>query len=417
MGKNYFGYRFRAWDASEQKMYYPDELEQLEGIWYEENPDGTFVHRSSSKKLHRKWSDGILRFALCNGDWENRRTFTVMLSTGDTDITGKEIWELDKVNGRGALNSLQDCTVKKYNFAFSAVGNGESPSATGLANGNAFQLIVDGNTLSEPDGRQEFETSSSGGCSVGGLATTSYSTVNYDQEITDLSPWYRWTFNSTLNDDGYGTSSTPRNGTGSGGISYTSGGGIIPNVSWECIDLTPNDEVRIADSPKINSGTGYTFVKRSISVWAEFDSVSGTTGNGRVIWEQGGGTNWWSIYVYDSDVYTCIGEGRNQKGHCSSSVSTSTLYLITATIDLSLSSNQMKLYINGSLADQATTSAGSSLASHSGNIAWGGPNSSPRNHLNQSITANVDARLADGCYWYEQVLTPTEISNIWSAGN
>ena len=242
-------------------------------------------------------------------------------------------------------------------------------------------------------------------------------TVDYIQEIADLSPWYRWTFNNTLNDDGYGTSSTPKNGTGSGGIVYTSGGGIIPSLSWESIDLTPDDEVRIADSPKINTGSGYTFVKRSISVWATFDSVSGTDGNGRVIWEQGGTGQWWSIYLHDSNLYTCIGESNSQKGHCSSPVSASTLYLITVTIDLSLSSNQMKLYINGSLVSEATTSAGSSLSSHGGNIAWGGPNSSPRNHLNESITANVDARLADGCYWYEEVLTPTEISNIWSAGN
>jgi len=249
------------------------------------------------------------------------------------------------------------------------------------------------------------------------LGTDREADLDYDQEIAYLSPWYRWTFNNTLDDDGYGTSSSPRNGTGSGSIAYTSDGGIIPSLSWESIDLNPNDEVRISDSPKINSGSGYTFEKRSISVWAEFDSVSGTDGNGRVIWEQGGGTQWWSIYIYDSNLYTCIGESSKEKGYCLSPVSTSTLYLITATIDLSLSSNQMKLYINGSLASQATTSAGSSLSDHGGNIAWGGPNSSPRNHLNQSITANVDARLADGCYWYEQVLTPTEISNIWSAGN
>lgn len=239
----------------------------------------------------------------------------------------------------------------------------------------------------------------------------------YNDEIAYLNPWYRWTFNNTLDDSGYGTSNTPRNGTGHGSIAYTSGGGIIPSMPWESIDLNPDDEVRISDSPNINTGTGYTFEKRSISVWAEFDSVSGTDGNGRIIWEQGGTGQWWSIYLHDSNLYTCIGESNNQKGYCSSPVSASTLYLITVTIDLSLESNQMKLYINGSLVSETTTSAGSSLSSHNGNIAWGGPNSSPRNHLNESITANVDARLADGCYWYERALTPREISNIWSTGN
>ena len=83
--------------------------------------------------------------------------------------------------------------------------------------------------------------------------------AGYNEEIAYLSPWYRWTFNNTLDDDGYGTSSTPRNGTGHGSIAYTSGGGIIPSMSWESIDLNPDDEVRIADSPKINSGSEYTF--------------------------------------------------------------------------------------------------------------------------------------------------------------
>ena len=298
---------------------------------------------------------------------------------------------------------------------------GFSESRTGASNGLAFGIAL--NVKQKTPIAAELFTSIYKVMTIDtdreytDLITQKSGRVDYNQEIAKLSPWYRWTFNNTLNDDGHGISSTPRNGTGHGSIAYTSGGGIIPSMPWESIDLNPDDEVRISDSPNINSGSGYTFEKRSISVWAEFDSVSGTDGNGRVIWEQGGGTRWWSIYVYDSNLYTCIGESSKEQGHCSSPVSTSTLYLITATIDLSLSSNQMKLYINGSLVSEATTSAGSSLTEHGGNIAWGGPNSSPRNHLNESITANVDARLADGCYWYEQVLTPTEILSIWSAGN
>ena len=421
MAANYFGYRFRAWDTSEERMYYPDELEQLEGIWYEENPDGSFVQKSVSKKFHRKAVDRCLRFGLANGDWENRRSFVVMLSTGKTDITGKEIWELDKVNGRGALNSVQNSVIGERNFKFSALTSlpsqaNPNPSAVGLANGNALKLIISGNYFQE-ENREDFETSSEGGCSIGGSATASQGTsVDYNQEIVDLAPWYRWTFNNTWNDSGYGTNSSPRNGSNVGAV-FTTDGGIIPNESWECGDFTPNDEVRISDSPRINSGSGYSFVKRSISVWANFDNVnSGDQNKGRIVWEQGGGTNWWSIYTYNGSIYSCIGEGRPQDGFTLSSISTSTLYLIVVTIDLSLSSNQMKLYINGSLEDQATTSVGSSLANHSGNIAWGGPNSSPRNHLNTTITNNMDGKLADGCYWYEEVLTPSEISDIWDAG-
>lgn len=434
MGKNYFGYRFRAWDASEQKMYYPDELEQLEGIWYEENPDGSFIQKSSSKKLHRKWSDGVLRFGLANGDWENRRTFVVMLSTGETDRAGKEIWELDKVNGRGALINVENCIIKKNNFQFAALNEfGPNLSPLGLRNGNAFQLVVNGNSLEglEPVKAEggfniggsaiascSIRAASEGGINTSGIANASHSTsADYNQEIVNLAPWYRWTFNNTWNDTGYGTSNSPRNGSNAGGV-FTTGGGIIPAVNWECGDFTPNAEVRINDSPNINSGSGYTFVKRSISVWAEFDSVNSGGGNkGRIVWEQGGGTNWWSIYTFNNNLYSCIGEGRTQDGFCFDSVSVSTLYFIVVTIDLSLSSNQMKLYINGSLADQTTTSVGPSLSAHSGNIAWAGVNSSPRNHLNTTIVNNMDGKLSDGCYWYEQVLTASEISDVWDAGS
>ena len=77
--------------------------------------------------------------------------------------------------------------------------------------------------------------------------------MDYNQEIVDLAPWYRWTFNNTWNDSGYGTNSSQRNGSNVGAV-FTTDGGIIPNESWECGDFTPNDEVRISDSPRINSG-------------------------------------------------------------------------------------------------------------------------------------------------------------------
>ena len=105
MANNYFGYRFRACEISTSEVFYPEDLKKLKGIWYEETPDGDFIQ--ASRKINRKFSDGIVRFGLVNGDWENKRDFLISFSTGFNDKFGNEIWEFDIVRPVGNFGGSQ----------------------------------------------------------------------------------------------------------------------------------------------------------------------------------------------------------------------------------------------------------------------------------------------------------------------
>jgi hypothetical protein len=230
--------------------------------------------------------------------------------------------------------------------------------------------------------------------------------LTYDDAITGSSggtPEFRWKFNnSTAEEASY---STTVNGT------FSYGSALIPTITDVSADFDGSTTYLVpANSTLINTGT---FTKRSVSFWFNAD----TTGSGTYpcIWEEGGGTNWFSIYLDNGLIYANLGEGNTTGGHATASVSTGTTYHCLVTVDLSLGSNNIKIYLNGALAGQATSSIGTDLAAHAGDnrIGFG----AARNHLNTNNPYSVyDGRLQDLCYWYEDALTLSDASDIYAAG-
>jgi len=233
--------------------------------------------------------------------------------------------------------------------------------------------------------------------------------INYNTAINSVSggaPDFRWTLNATTNEEG-SHSTTP-----TGTFSYTTG--LIQTFpGYQSADMSGSEYLTTANDPLINGGTGYVWTKRSISFWFNAD----TTGSGTYpcIWEEGGGTNWMSIYLDNGLIYANLGESNISGGHATASVSTGTTYHCLVTFDLTLGSNNIKIYLNGSLAGQATSSVGTDLLEHVGDVRIG--SGAARNHLNANITyASYDGRLQDVCYWNEVALTATDASDIYNSG-
>jgi hypothetical protein len=232
--------------------------------------------------------------------------------------------------------------------------------------------------------------------------------INYDTAINSVSggaPDFRWTLDATTNEEG-SLSTTP-----TGTFSYTTG--LIQTApEYQSADMSGSEYLTIANDPLINGGTGYVWTKRSISFWFNAD----TTGSGTYpcIWEEGGGANWMSIYLDNGLIYANVGESSTTGGHATASVSTGTTYHCLVTFDLTLGSNNIKIYLNGSLAGQATSSVGTDLLEHVGDVRIG--SGSARNHLNANITyASYNGRLQDVCYWNEVALTATDASDIYNS--
>lgn len=235
--------------------------------------------------------------------------------------------------------------------------------------------------------------------------TSPVSASAYNDAITGVSggaPNFRWTLNNTTAEVGGHTTTT--NGT----WAYTTG--LIPSITNNSADLNGSTTYLVpANDSLINTGT---WTKRSMSFWFNADTI----GAGYpCIWEEGGGVNWFSIYFDSGLIYANIGEGSSTQGHATASVSTGTTYHCLVTADLSLGSNNIKIYLNGSLAGQATSTCGTDLAAHSGDNRIG--SGAARNHLNSNITYAVfDGKLQDFCYWNEDALTSTDALNIYNAG-
>jgi hypothetical protein len=232
--------------------------------------------------------------------------------------------------------------------------------------------------------------------------------LNYNDEIANTSggaPDFRWTFNGTI------AEASAHSTAPIGSFSYTTG--LIPNITDQSANMSGSEYLVPSNDPLINTGTGYSWTKRSVSFWFNADATGFQAYP--CIWEEGGGVNWMSIYFDNGLIYANIGENSSTGGHATASVSTGTTYHCLVTFDLTLGSNNIKIYLNGSLAGQATSSVGTDLADHSGDNRIG--SGAARNHLGNSITyASYDGRLQDLCYWNEVALTATDANNIYAAG-
>ena len=232
------------------------------------------------------------------------------------------------------------------------------------------------------------------------------SSGGYDNAISTTSggaPTFRWSLDGSIVEAGGHTA------TETGTASFTTG--IINGISSQSADFSGSYNLDIDNTGFINAGSQYVFTKRSLSFWFNADSSTGY----KAIWEQGGGVNWLVIYLEGGLLYANIGEGSTTGGHATASVSTGQTYHCLVTVDLTLASNQIKIYLNGTLAGQATSTVGTDLAQHSGDVNMGFASS--RNHLNvNNPFSNYDGRLQDFCYWFEEALTLSDAQSIYAAG-
>ena len=236
----------------------------------------------------------------------------------------------------------------------------------------------------------------------------------YNDTVNGLSPSYRWPLSGN-EDDVIGT----LNSNGGSDPSWVSN--IIPESEYsQAGDYDGSTSVtQLPDAADINTDTTY---EKSISLWFVADTID-TSGNGRILWEEGGGTNWISIYTLDIGgteyLFATVGEGGSGGvvDAVNTTVSTGTLYHVLFTMDTN--AGEIQLYVNGVNVDSDTSLAiGSELASHGSDPAIGGPDGSPRGHDLSVVSGYHDGRIADVIYWAETaVLNGTDASAIYSAGN
>jgi hypothetical protein len=247
-----------------------------------------------------------------------------------------------------------------------------------------------------------------------GQPATVYASPGYYDVVSALSPTFWWKLDGDMTD-----SADSLDGSSSDSPDWVSS--IIPAISGtnQCGDFNgSNDVVQIPDSSVINTSTTY---QKSISVWIQADTID-TSGNGRIIWNEGGTYNWAALYVWDDSgtdkVYWCVGEGSgNYIDYVSATISTGTVYHIGAVLDAN--SESMYLYINGSLVDSKTggLNIDDELAAHSQNNGIGGPNNNVRNHNKDTLSGYFEGEIADFAYWAEvSVLDGSDFESIYTEG-
>ena len=228
--------------------------------------------------------------------------------------------------------------------------------------------------------------------------------LSYNGAILNTSggqPDFRWTLNQTTNEQAGWTTSL------AGTMSYSAG--LIPNITDQSAIFDGSANLNIVNSSQINT-TNVT--KRSISFWFNADSVNGK----QAIYEQGGGVNWLNIYIDTGLLYFGVGEGSNPQGHAAVAIGTGLTYHCLMTADFSLASDNLKIYLNGSLVATATSSVGADLASHTGDVNLGAE-SNARDYLGSNTGwIGYSGKLQDFCYWTEKDLTSTDAQSIYAAG-
>jgi len=241
--------------------------------------------------------------------------------------------------------------------------------------------------------------------------------MTYYEIVSGLLPNYWWKLNGNENDSVGGLNSN-------GGTDPAWVNSIIPSISGtsQCGDYDGSGSVsHLPDASDINMSTTY---KKSISVWFNADTID-TTGNGRIIWEEGGGTNWISLYTYNDDgtnkVFISVGEGgaSGNVDYVVGSIATGSTYHCGVSLDFT--NQSLYIYLNGSLVDSKTggLNIGNSLSSHSSDPAIGGDDGAPRNHAQATCNGHFDGKIADVAYWAEpsSVLDSTRFGSIYDAGN
>jgi len=179
-----------------------------------------------------------------------------------------------------------------------------------------------------------------------------------------------------------------------------------------------SDYIGLTNANDINGVDTYT---KSISLWFKADIID-TDGHGSIIWEEGGGTNWLGIYVYEDSgtdkLYGVVGESAGSFiDYVSTPVSTNTLYHVGFT--MSCGDGELHLYLNGNEVDNRTggLNIGGKLAAHTGSPGIGGPDGDIRNHNGDVLSGYFDGKISDIVYYAEQpVLNGDNFRSIYIKG-
>lgn len=239
-------------------------------------------------------------------------------------------------------------------------------------------------------------------------------------------PAHRWRLDGDSDDDigtqhGNSTSIDP---------TWSTGALIDPDgAGWGCGDYNgTNDETNLPDHTSMNTYPNPNGDLFAMLVFWNADTID-TSGNGRIIWEQGGGTNWITLYVIDNSTddscYLCCGEG-GASGSVDSirfTCSTGVTYMTLWTLDCP--SGILRLHYAAEGDTTITTvsktgglNVGSNLNRHTADPSFGGPDGNPRNHAQASLTGHFDGRIQYAVYWdidQTSVPTSTDAQEIWDA--
>jgi hypothetical protein len=235
--------------------------------------------------------------------------------------------------------------------------------------------------------------------------------LNYNDTVLGLNPSHRWLL------DGDGTDSV-ETADSDGGTPPNWVDNIIPNNDTaQCGDYDGSQASNLPDRDDINSITTYN---KSMSVWIIADTID-TTGNGRIIWEEGGATNSMALYVLNdggrNQIFFSVVEGTSYD-YVNASLSEGSLAHIGVSLDCA--AGEMYMYINGTLVDSKTggLNIGGSFSSHGDDPSIGGLDNAADRHDGAALSGGFDGRIADVVYWGDtsHVLNGTDFYSIYQAG-
>ena len=175
-----------------------------------------------------------------------------------------------------------------------------------------------------------------------------------------------------------------------------------------------DDHVHIPDSAAIgNSGSDVQL--RSIEVWFNADSVPAAgSGQHQVVFEEGGRTNGFNIYLYQGEVY--FGAWTSNAGHwISSPVSSGVSYHAVMTYDSV--ADEFFAYLNGTAIGEQVTSSLPPIRPHSGDNAIGRSKQDTR-YEESTLTGNggyFDG-VIDELALYNHILAADRVAVHYNAG-
>ncbi len=175
--------------------------------------------------------------------------------------------------------------------------------------------------------------------------------------------------------------------------------------SQNVVLFSGDDELNIADNPRINAGTGYNGDERSMFI--AFSSGDVTSSAPKYIYEQGGGTNGLGIFIKNHKLYVTVytANGANREV-IDIDVTQNTDYILSLIWNKGVLSGKLN---NASFSSYGSIGSLTTLASHSGDISIGFTDSSTRGEDGNSYSSgnNFSGEIAELIY-FDKALTGIE---------